>query len=134
MLQRDEPSTDFSFCLGADTFLDLMAGKWKRSQDVIHLLRGRLFVIPRPINGKGGGDPNFDLEDRINELNYREGESNNAATLLSVPTLQPISSTMARQCHDLEMLQSLVVPDVLAYIRKHRLYAFQETEEAEIQM
>ena len=41
--------TEFSFCLGADTFMDLTNWKWKRSKDVIQLLNGRLIVINRRI-------------------------------------------------------------------------------------
>ena len=47
MLQRQQPDTDFTFCLGGDTFLDLTAWKWKRSKDVLRLLDRRLVVIYR---------------------------------------------------------------------------------------
>ena len=38
---------EYTFCLGADTFLDLIEWKWIRSQDVVQLLKGRLLVLFR---------------------------------------------------------------------------------------
>jgi nicotinic acid mononucleotide adenylyltransferase len=135
MLCREEPDTDFSFCLGADTFLDLMAGKWKRSHDVIRMLQGRLWIIPRPTETQDGNDGEIDessaqrqLQARIDELNRHGGIANNAARLLTVPHLLPISSTSVRNCIDRTKLETLVVPSVLTYIEENHLYAFRETK------
>ena len=40
-------SIEYTFCLGADTFLDLTEWKWVRSKDVLKLLQGRLLVLFR---------------------------------------------------------------------------------------
>ena len=46
-LQEQEPDTVFYFCLGADSFVSLMEGKWKESDRVLKLLQGRFIVINR---------------------------------------------------------------------------------------
>ena len=46
-LQEQEPSTVFSFCLGADSFISLVQGKWKESERVLQLLQGRFIVVNR---------------------------------------------------------------------------------------
>ncbi|GAX20118.1 hypothetical protein FisN_17Lh071 [Fistulifera solaris] len=43
----DNSSVEYYFCLGADAFLDLLAGKWKESQRVLGLLQGRFVVFHR---------------------------------------------------------------------------------------
>jgi nicotinic acid mononucleotide adenylyltransferase len=44
------------------------------------------------------------------------------AHLLHVPDMTDISSSKVRACRDVNVLQSLVTPEVLAYMQEHRLY------------
>ena len=109
MLQRQEPETEFTFCLGGDTFLDLTAWKWKRSKDVLRLLDRRLVVIYR----KGltttaatsattvaeGGTHDGD-RDRKNDAgsSYDEGESNHRRVLMERVDAVNNHHTLGRQC------------------------------------
>lgn len=117
MLLEQEPNTDFCFCLGSDTFIDLTDWKWKRSKDVLSLLKGRILVIDRP-SGTAEG-----LQDRIDFINETESAS---VRLLQVPTLDAVSSTMIRSCRDEGTLRKLLSPSVLDYIKEKKMYSFSE--------
>lgn len=119
MLQEEEPETDFSFCLGADTFLDLTAWKWRRSKDVLSLLNGRLVVLHR--KGVTGTD---DLKDRINQVNREEGRGNIA--MLDLETLGDVSSSLVRSMTSEEELHSHLTVSLVEYIKANRFYAFGE--------
>ena len=118
MLIEQEPETDFFFCLGSDTFIDLTDWKWKRSKDILSLLKGRILVIDRP-DGTAIG-----LRERIDEINNTQTAN---VRLLRVPTLKAVSSTMIRACRDEEVLQRLLVPAVLEYIKKQKMYSFADS-------
>lgn len=111
---EEEENTDFTFCLGGDTFLDLTALKWKRSRDVLQLLEGRLVVFAR----KGS---NIDLKEHVRRVNETEGMN---AVLLEIPTLTDVSSSSVRSCKDEETLKQLLSSGVLEYIKENRLYSF----------
>ncbi|CAJ1960867.1 unnamed protein product [Cylindrotheca closterium] len=114
MLRAEEPESDFSFCLGADTFADLTSLKWKRSLDVLRLLEGRLVVFSR----KGS---NAITKEQIELLNQRQHID---AKLLEVNTLTDVSSSMIRACKDDKILRTSLSPSVLEYMKEHRLFAF----------
>lgn len=118
MLMEQELETDFTFCLGSDTFIDLTDWKWKRSKDILSLLGGRILVIDRP-DGTAK-----EVKERIDEINKSQ-EAN--VRLLRVPTLEAVSSTMIRSCRDEEMLNSLLVPAVLNYIKEQKMYSFADS-------
>lgn len=102
-LHRTEPSTDFHFCLGADAYADLMAGRWRQSQRVWELLEDRLWVVGRPgvkVDAKDGGAHGVEVE------------------------LADVSSSQARACQSVQELDGLVVRAVRDYIVEHRLYGF----------
>ena len=98
-LQRENPDTQFGLLLGADTAADLVRGRWKRSETLLQLVR--LVVVARE------GTPTEGLR--------RKG-------VTPGPELERVSSTEARASRDSEALKTLVVPEVAAYIAKHRLY------------
>lgn len=117
MLLEEEPDTDFTFCLGTDTFMDLTAWKWRRSKDVLRLLNGRIVVLHRK-----GMTKDEELHERINTVNAADGNGN--VVLMEIPALQEISSSSVRSCTEVELLERLVTPEVLDYMRKHKLYSF----------
>jgi nicotinic acid mononucleotide adenylyltransferase len=119
MLIEQEPGTDFSFCLGSDTFIDLADWKWKRSREILSFLEGRLVVIDRPDGTAKGA-----LQERIDEMN--ESQKANVR-LLRVPILEAVSSTMIRSCHDEETLLAVLVPSVLEYIKEQKIYSFSDS-------
>ena len=121
MLMEEEPNVDFTFCLGTDTFMDLTNWKWKRSKDVLRLLNGRIMVLHRK-----GMTKNDELRDRINAVNKTDGNGN--IELLEIPSLQEISSSSVRSCTNEEFLEHLVTPQVLDYMRNHKLYSFSNKE------
>ena len=122
---EDETSTatmtQFSFCLGADAFLDLTEWKWVRSQDVLRLLEGRIIVLYR-VGVEGGRSVSHDeLQARVDHVNQSESAH---VKLLRIETLGAVSSSLVRSCRDVEILKKLVTPRVLEYIQVHCLYGF----------
>jgi nicotinic acid mononucleotide adenylyltransferase len=114
----------YSFVMGADTFLDLTAGKWKESERVLDLLQGRLVVLEREtINSTtasasdGNAAANVALKKAV--------EAVPGARLLRVDNLNHISSSQVRDCRPVAEIQeqNMVVPAVLEYMRQHGLYA-----------
>ena len=119
---QDEPTVDFSFCLGADTFLDVTEWKWKRSQDVVRLLQGRFVVVPRT-----GIDRN-QVHERQRLVNQ---DYNGHVVVLDVDHLNEVSSSLVRSCRDPTQLATMLAPGVLEYIQQHRLYAFADDSEVD---
>ncbi|MBI4306649.1 MAG: hypothetical protein HY678_10065 [Chloroflexi bacterium] len=93
-LARLHPDAEFGLLLGADTYRDLMAGKWKESE----ALRGMVRIIPVPRKGMDEDFPG--------------------------PELEVVSSTECRETTDLGFLSRALQPEVLRYMQQHRLYAF----------
>ena len=127
------PKTEFSFCLGADTFLDLTDWKWKRSRDVLRLLEGRLVVVNRK-EEEGDGNNNTEttkastLRKRIEETNATP-LGNGRITLLDVPTLGDVSSSKIRNAENKELVKHMLSPKVLEYVIANNLYGFGTDQE-----
>ena len=111
-LAETYPHEQFTFCLGADSFLDLVAGKWKESDKVLRSCS--LLVLHRA----------GQAEDRLQAI----VEATPGARLLHVESLGDMSSTKARDCRDVAQLKEWLEPTVVDYIVEHRLYAFAEDE------
>ena len=134
MLLEEEPNTDFSFALGADTFMDLTTLKWKRSIDLLDLVGSRLMVIYRQVEEEQSRYCEQDLLQRIDKVNKGAcksqangsdaGTNGGPAMLLNIPSLEAISSSMARTTTDEATLKKLLEPKVLQYIKQRQLYAF----------
>lgn len=116
MLMENEPNTNFTFALGADTFMDLTNWKWNRSRDVVKFLDGRFVVLYRE-----GVAPEDVLKERIETVNRDEG---GRARMLKLDYLQDVSSTMIRSTCDVQALECMVAPRVLDYIVENKLYGF----------
>lgn len=120
---------EYTFCLGADAFMDLTAGKWKESERVLELLQGRFLVLNRiecTNNSENGLLANG--ETSIPEALKARVDSVPGAQLLSVPALGAVSSSRVREAvaaKEWEMLESdeWIHPAVLTYIREHGLYS-----------
>ena len=95
-LIREHPDVDFGLLLGADTHRDLMSGRWKESDVLVKLVR----VVP--VRRKG-----VDSE-------------------IAGPEFEEVSSTDCRRTTDVAALSDVLQPEVLSYIRQHRLYGFAE--------
>lgn len=99
-LQSEHPDIRFGLLLGADTYEDLTAGRWKESAALLSMVD--VVAIPRP-----GVD-----ED------------------LPGPQFSDVSSTWCRNTTDRDVLLDALQPEVLRYIEDHRLYAFSGQDRA----
>jgi nicotinic acid mononucleotide adenylyltransferase len=127
-----EVEEQYSFVMGADTFLDLTAGKWKESARVLDLLQGRLVVLEREqlttnstastATASIGDDHAADTADNV--ALKKAVEAVPGARLLRVDNLNHISSSQVRACRSVAEMQeqNMVVPAVLEYMRQHGLY------------
>ena len=102
--QASFPDTAFSLLLGGDTYRDLLAGKWTNGDKLQQIIS--LVVL------------------------QREGVSvvQNRTTMIEIPELKDVSSTLARSTTDVAVLSELLEPQVIEYIREHQLYAFGKRE------
>lgn len=115
-------NTEFSFCLGADTFMDLTNWKWKRSKDVMKLLEGRLVVVNRKQQA-AKLDNKTELTNRIDEINAMNLGNGNIL-LLDVPSLQDVSSSQVRNAENKDHVKHVLSPQVLDYLVANNLYGF----------
>lgn len=101
-LQAEYPKTKFVLALGADTYQDLLDGKWKEGDKI--LASTPIIVVPR------------------------EGVSGVTGFADNAPKLGEVSSTKIRSSADLEYLSDPEVlhPKVLEYMQKNKLYGFAE--------
>ena len=127
MLMKTEAATEFSFCLGADTFLDLTNWKWKRSRDVLKLLDGRLVVVNRKQQERADDDNKNRLQDRIDEINATSLGNGNVF-LLDVPSLQDVSSSKVRNAENKSDVKDVLSPKVLDYVVANKLYGFETSD------
>jgi nicotinic acid mononucleotide adenylyltransferase len=135
------PNTEFSFCLGADTFMDLTDWKWKRSKDVLRLLEGRLVVVNRKQEGAPKNNqnkqqqqqqkqdkssepiPTEPLRERIDDTNATP-LANGEIILLDIPSLGDVSSSKVRNAGDKDLVKHMLSPKVLDYVIANNLYGF----------
>jgi nicotinic acid mononucleotide adenylyltransferase len=134
--EEEQVEEIYSFVMGADTFLDLTAGKWKESARVLDLLQGRLVVLERLTTAVAstatGDDSNAaDTDTADNKAAValqKRVEAVPGARLLRVDNLNNISSSQVRECHNRPVAeiqeQNMVVPAVLEYMRQHGLYRY----------
>jgi nicotinic acid mononucleotide adenylyltransferase len=119
----------FSFCVGADSFLDLMNGKWKEGRRVLELLENgrRLLVLHRVSNNHDDhGDP-ASVSPSTTEQYLKSQVDAAGAQLIQMDSVGSISSTQVRECRDMERLSTLIVPSVLEYIKRNKLYQFADS-------
>lgn len=128
MLISNEPEVDFTLALGADTFIDLANGKWRRGDEVIELVRHRMIVFRRKL------DTN-DLIEKENQIRQciakwqLLNESKSSIQLVTVPSLNDTSSSIVRSTTNEFVLSNLVTSPILEYIKQNKLYAFADTTE-----
>ncbi|KAL7694624.1 putative nicotinate/nicotinamide nucleotide adenylyltransferase [Plasmopara halstedii] len=106
-LRNKYRNTNFTMLLGGDTYLDLLAGKWKRGDELRKLVK--LLVVDR----KG-------VDSTWRDQNVAE----DCVTYIHVPQLDDVSSTIARNTTDYAEAAKYLDPVVLDYIVQHKLYAF----------
>lgn len=102
-LMTHQSGHQFVLVLGGDTHRDLMAGRWKESERLRSLVE--VWPVVRPGVGEG-------------VLNVEKAG----------PALEAVSSSALRRSRDRDLWASVVQPQVLDYIRQHRLYGFSDGE------
>jgi nicotinic acid mononucleotide adenylyltransferase len=172
--ETDAVAAEYTLCLGEDTFLDLMSGKWRRTEDILDMIQGRFVVLGRPrmmmitdmddIMNHKKDDDDYEQRRRENQLKLaisklEESFGTGSVRWLQLPSLGAVSSTMVRtlsqeiveettnnnttdnnnleheqqQKHQEqqqqameEQMKKMVDPKVLEYMKKQRLYGFQQ--------
>jgi nicotinic acid mononucleotide adenylyltransferase len=98
-LYHAHPTTQFSFCLGADSYQDLLQGKWREGATVLELLdNDRLVVFARGgVNSQHQPPPESSSD-----------SSSGRHSFVTVDELSTISSTQVRACRDVALLRTMV--------------------------
>lgn len=136
MLMEKEPSTEFTIAMGSDTFKDLIDLKWKRADDIIHLVNGRFVVFVRKFNDTQNLSESTNeihvLQKYIQKLHnklhgevYRSTDTSlETVSLLQVASLTTVSSSYVRSLSkdNIGQLHSSLQPNVIDYILENRLY------------
>lgn len=100
-LQTENPDILFTLAFGADAHRDYARGKWKGGR----ALEQQVHILAIPRQGVSAA----------REFSSCQTEP---------PALSDISSSEVRASTDLDFLSKVLDSKVLAYIRKHKLYAF----------
>lgn len=122
-LLEKHPDTTFTMLLGADTYTDLRAGKWKNGEELQQLVK--LLVMDRKgvdapwrqSAANSGGEEEASAVVPLEEQRVR---------FIAIPSLSDLSSTQVRATSDVDTLKSFVGEDVTEYIVQNKLYAFAE--------
>jgi nicotinate-nucleotide adenylyltransferase len=99
------PDDEFLLIIGSDNLAHFHT--WKNAEEII--AHHRLLVYPRP-----------GFEEHLQQAHYKDHPS---ITIVDTAPLMDISSTEIREAiKDWRPVNGLVAPQVLSYIRQHRLY------------
>ena len=136
MMTTDEPNVDFTLALGADTFIDLVNGKWRRSEDVLRLVDYRIVVFRRSMKEDDKESEQLkqqsdnDVHECIAKLRQRVQSTTITVTQIPAATNSirgvSVSSSAARCTTDEALLRQILSDDVLKFIKERRMYAFSE--------
>ncbi len=137
MLINDESNIEFTLALGADTFIDLVSGKWRRSEEVLKLVEYRIVVFRRLSEEDDASSVEIQQHDKVKEciskLQQRvDLKTPPAITVTEIPTDTKsemgvsVSSSAARNTTDEALLREILSADVLEYIRERKMYAFSD--------
>jgi nicotinic acid mononucleotide adenylyltransferase len=117
-LTASEPATAFSFVVGSDSYADILAGKWKRVDEIKRLLEdsgGGLVLVGRKDGSKSSPEDAGKVE-AGGEISIKE--------FYNVDGLGPVSSTQARETPSFQELTSIVGLKVANYIKANKLYGW----------
>mmetsp|Transcript_10686 Transcript_10686/g.23643 ORF Transcript_10686/g.23643 Transcript_10686/m.23643 type:complete len:243 (-) Transcript_10686:59-787(-) len=129
MVTSAEPNVDFTIALGADTFIDLASGKWRRTEDVFRLVGYRMVVFRR-LSEDGSNENKSTEKDHLLQESIAKWQLINSTQssirVIQIPTLTNVSSSAVRRCTDETMMKEMVSSDVLEYIQQQRMYKLSE--------
>ena len=128
MLTQNEPSIDFTLSLGADTFIDLASGKWRRTKDVFRLVGYRIVVFQRKEDESSNNstvEKNKRLQESIAKWQLINS-TQSSIRVIDIPTLTEVSSSAVRRSTDQTVLQKMLSSEVLEYIQDKQMYALSD--------
>lgn len=127
-LTAEEPNVDFTWALGADTFIDLASGKWRRTEDIFRMVGYRMIVFRRKEGEQQEKDTQSSAtQDLINESVAKlqlVDEAESSIQVVNVDALTSASSSAVRRTTNESDLKVLLTRDVLDYVKQHALYSF----------
>jgi nicotinic acid mononucleotide adenylyltransferase len=123
MLTTNEPNVDFTLALGADTFIDLASGKWRRTEDVFQLVGYRMIVFRRLLENDEHNEKDEILQGSIAKWQLINA-TKSSLRLVQIPSLTNASSSTVRGTTDEPILEELLTEEVLEYIKRRSMYSF----------
>lgn len=130
MFTEQEPGVDFTIALGADTFIDLASGKWRRTEDVFRMVGYRMVVFRR-LSEDGCSGESTEKDQLLQESVAKWqliNSTESSIRLINIPTLSNVSSSAVRKSSDETVMKQMLTSEVLDYIRQHKMYALAESE------
>lgn len=139
MLTTNEPNVEFTWALGADTFLDLASGKWRRTDEVFQLVGHRMVVFKRLFEGTdlGSGEINDGkkneqdhdklLSESAEKWSKLDEDGNPTIRIVRIPSLTEASSSTVRKTSDEIKLRKLLTDDVLSFVKERKMYSFSDS-------
>jgi nicotinic acid mononucleotide adenylyltransferase len=124
MLTTNEPNVDFTLALGTDTFVDLASGKWRRTAEVFKLVGHRMIVFRRHSVHDGAAEEDI-IQQHIAKWQIFNGTTP-SIRLVEIPSLADVSSSIVRSTNDESILNDMVTPPILEYMKQNKLYTFEE--------
>ena len=130
MLMSNEPDADFTLALGADTFIDLASGKWRRTEDVFKLVGYRMVVFLRLPEENDGQNSDDAGKDELLQQSVAKWQLINATQssirIIQIPALSNVSSSVVRRTTDETVLREMLSSEVLEYVKRNRMYALSD--------
>jgi len=130
MLTQNEPTVDFTLALGADTFIDLASGKWRRTEDVFKLVGYRMVVFQRKDEDSISNsivEKNKLLQESIAKWQLINS-TQSSIRVIDIPTLTEVSSSAVRRSTDETALKKMLSSEVLEYIQDKQMYALSDSK------
>ena len=131
MLTQNEPTIDFTIALGADTFIDLASGKWRRTEDVFRLVGYRIVVFQRKEEEESSNNSTIEKNKRLQESIAKWqliNSTQSSIRVIDIPTLTEVSSSAVRRSTDEKALKIMLSSEVLEYIQDKQMYALSDSK------
>lgn len=131
MLNQKEPTVDFTLSLGADTFIDLASGKWRRTEDVFKLVGYRIVVFQRKEEENSISNSSVERNKLLQESIAKWqliNSTQSSIRVIDIPTLTEVSSSAVRRSTDETALKKMLSSEVLEYIQDKQMYALSDSK------
>lgn len=131
MFIDDEPNVDFTLALGADTFIDLASGKWRRTEDVFKMVGYRMVVFRRLSEDNHSQSNSPETEQMLQESIAKWqliNSTQSSIRVVQIPTLSNVSSSAVRESTDDALLKEMLAHDVFEYISQQKMYSLSKLE------